>query len=194
MRRQRRQLSPEQQADAASQLARNISTHQAFKTARHLALYMPVDGEISLLPLLELARQQHRQCYLPVLEPDTKTLVFTRFESDEELAINFYGLREPPVRSDNTIAASELDLVLLPLVAFDGYGCRLGMGGGYYDRTFAFMKNTSGRQPLLMGVAHDFQRVDKLEMAEWDIPLHEIMTEDQHYRAVKRQGNSGHLQ
>lgn len=187
MRQQRRQLSPEQQLQAATQLAHSISEQDAFKAAHHLAFYMPVDGEISPLPLIELALQQQKHCYLPVLEPDSKTLIFTRFDSDEGLITNFYGLREPPVREDNTIAASALDLVLLPLVAFDEYGTRLGMGGGYYDRTFAFMQDPQTRQqPLLMGLAHECQRVEKLGLAEWDIPLHEIMTDRHRYRAASR--------
>ncbi len=74
--------------------------------------------------------------------------------------------------------AQELDLVFLPLVAFDRVGHRVGMGGGYYDRTFAFVQQMH-HKPILIGLAYEMQQVDGLPFCTWDIPLDGVLTEKQ---------------
>ena len=78
--------------------------------------------------------------------------------------------------------ARQLDVVIAPLVAFDESLNRLGMGGGYYDRTFAFRKRARVlRRPVLIGVAYSFQRVDRLQPENWDVPLDVVITEKESY-------------
>ncbi len=95
---------------------------------------------------------------------------------------NIYGIREPKLIPANRRAAWALDLVLLPLVAFDALGNRMGMGGGYYDRTFSFKSLRKGMTgPNLIGLAHEIQRVEKLPIESWDIPLTSIVTDSKSY-------------
>ena len=90
---------------------------------------------------------------------------------------NIYGIEEPKLIPDQRRNAWSLGLVFLPLVAFDTQGNRMGMGGGYYDRTFSFKKqNKSLRGPDLIGLAHEIQKVESLPVENWDIPLSTIIT------------------
>lgn len=103
------------------------------------------------------------------------------------MTVNQYGIKEPCLRTNKTILSKQLNLVLLPLVAFDAQGNRMGMGGGYYDRTFAFKnqhQNKIGTKPKLLGLAHECQQVEQLPIESWDIPLQGILT-DQHYYQAK---------
>ena len=97
---------------------------------------------------------------------------------------NRYGIPEPahPNKARNFPLRS-LDLVLMPLVGFDTQGNRLGMGGGYYDRSFAFLhRHSHWRKPHLMGTAYEFQRLSKLDAQPWDVPLDAIVTEANLYK------------
>src|SRR5690625_5462302 len=145
MRARRRNLSPEQHQRAAHSLSNHLVRLPAFGRSRHLALYLPNDGEIDPGPLTLAAWRMGKRCYLPVLHPlDDRRLAFVRYEADTALRPNRFGIREPDFRRTSRLAPEQLDLVLLPLVAFDRTGDRLDMGGGLYDQTFAF-----NMQPLV---------------------------------------------
>ena len=76
-----------------------------------------------------------------------------------------------------------MDLLFLPLVAFDTHGNRMGMGGGFYDRSLAFLQQKNGlKKPVLAGLAHEIQKVEQLLTQNWDIPLDFVITEKQLYR------------
>jgi 5-formyltetrahydrofolate cyclo-ligase len=135
---------------------------------------MAVDGEIDCAPFITEALARHRQVYLPVLHG--QTLMFGRWESLENMIPNRFGIPEPV--GGVRLRGTELDVVLAPLVAFDDSGHRLGMGGGYYDRTFRFLRQRGEwRHPLLIGLAHEFQRVGGLSARGWDVTLHAAVTE-----------------
>jgi 5-formyltetrahydrofolate cyclo-ligase len=175
MRQKRRSLSSLQQWQAGRQLCRKLSQQPVFQRAKHIALYWPNDGEIDPSQLLEQARRHKKKCYLPVLSPEDK-LWFNEYRRGEGLKRNGFGIPEP--QQSRFRSAKALDIVLLPLVAFDKQGGRLGMGGGFYDRTFAWIKqHPKMRAPLLIGLAHSFQQVEQLPLESWDIPLHGIATE-----------------
>ena len=152
---------------------------------------MANDGEIDPSPYIKVLWKYKKQVYLPVLHPTKKNqLWFYRYQPDTRLKPNRFGIAEPKIRHAERIPPWALTLVLLPLVAFDTEGGRLGMGGGFYDRTFAFMnKNHQNRKdkksrsgmPLLCGLAHDFQQVERLPTAEWDVPLKNIATDRKVY-------------
>ena len=114
---------------------------------------------------------------LPVVRQDRK-LDFAAFEPDTQLGPNKYGIPEPVAGRPACIQPRQLDLVLMPLVAFDATGNRLGMGGGYYDRTFSYLRYRSHwRKPFLAGIAFDFQQVPAIAARQWDVPLGKVVTD-----------------
>lgn len=105
-------------------------------------------------------------------------MVFAKSHPEVEYELNRFGIPEPKASPRQTLKALELDLLLLPLVAFDSKGNRLGMGGGYYDRTLAHLNRQKGwRRPRIIGLAHELQRVDGLKNNAWDVPLDGIITD-----------------
>ncbi len=193
MRRRRRALTPHQQQSAAKGLLKTVRKLPVFRASKHIALYLPNDGEINPQQLIELCWALGKKCYLPVLHPIRHNrLWFVEYRADTPLRKNIYRILEPSLVRAPRRPAWALDMVLLPLVAFDPQGGRLGMGGGYYDRTFAFkQKWRQGRGTKLIGLAHDVQKVPRLETASWDIPLEGIATEQAFYRSRPASLRSG---
>ncbi len=179
MRQRRRSLTSGQQRSAAQQLLRRLARQPLFVRSRHIAFYIANDGEIDPRPLLERALAMGKHCYLPVLARDNTRLEFFRYTPGTSMQRNRYGIAEPSRRGGQRLNTRQLDLVLLPLVAFDARGGRLGMGGGYYDRSFAFKQQSLAHSPYLLGLAHHCQQVDQLTLASWDIPLHAIASDEQ---------------
>lgn len=150
-----------------------------FRT-RHVALYLANDGEIDPSLLCEILLSRGVKCYLPVLHPfKHNCLLFCEYRVDSKMKLNRYGIAEPDLRYCRTIPAALIGAVLLPLVAFDERGNRMGMGGGYYDRTFAFKRRQNNTLPRLIGLAHACQKVEALPVENWDIPLNAIVTDQQ---------------
>lgn len=174
IRQQRRQLTPQQQQQAAQQVAKNFLDHPRLKKANNIALFLSFDGEIDTRPLIQQLWQLNKQIYLPVLHPFSKhNLLFLRYSPQSKLVKNHYKIDEPPLDVQSVLPINQLDIMIIPLVAFDLTGQRLGMGGGFYDRTLAHWQK-NGFYPI--GLAHDCQLVEHLPAAHWDIPLPEIIT------------------
>jgi len=160
----------------------SVTALNEFQTARHIAVYIAMDGEIDPAELIAHARTAGKTLYLPVLEhADDGILEFAPWQPETPLYPNRFRIPEPRVSAESLRAAQDLDLVLTPLVAFDVHGNRLGMGGGYYDRSFAFLK-TGVRKPLLIGLAYEFQRVSVLPAEPWDVPLAGVASDGGFYR------------
>jgi 5-formyltetrahydrofolate cyclo-ligase len=173
LRQARRSLSPEQQLSAAKALLNCFQeqlSNPQIVDAKRIALYLSNDGEISPHLLCEYFWQQNIQTYLPVIQG--KQLTFALYSADTIWQENVYGIKEPITM--DYLSGGELDIVLLPLVGFDSEGGRLGMGGGFYDRTFA--NKRTDEAPLLIGLAHDCQHVNRLPVEGWDVPLQAILT------------------
>lgn len=183
IRQQRRALTPQQRHRLATQLSRKLSSHSLFHNARRIAVYLPNDGEMDLHPLIKVASQRGKQCYLPVIsQMSHNRLWFAPYEAGQKLRPNIYGIPEPANGKWQGRSPIGLDLILMPLVGFDENGNRLGMGGGYYDRTLAYLnRRQHWRRPLLLGVAYEFQKVESLKAESWDIPLHGVITESNIY-------------
>lgn len=182
IRAERRALSELQQRIASHKLCANVRSMQAFSRAKRIAVYLASDGEIDLKPLIELCWKLGKSVYLPVLHPVRHNrLWFTPYTPNTKLTHNRYKILEP-ARQYPGAPAWALDLVLMPLVAFDSACNRMGMGGGYYDRTFAFTLKRQGlKGPKLVGMAHELQRVEKLSLADWDVPLKAVVTDLKRY-------------
>lgn len=143
------------------------------------ALYLPVRGEIDPTPLLHrFAARSNYSFFLPVLVSGRfNRLLFLPYRAGDPLRRSRLGILEPLYRPRRAVTARSLDLIIMPLLAFDAEGNRLGAGGGFYDRTLAFMRHRlRWRRPRLIGVGYDFQSIAKLPVNPWDVPLDGVVT------------------
>ncbi len=176
MRQQRNLLSPQQQLQAARSLSKLILSQSWFQRAQNIALYLANDGEMDPIVLMEKARYRGKSILLPSLNPSKNGHLC--FAPDDGPQIkNKFGILEPDPKRNRLTPAKQLDIVFMPLVAFDKHGGRLGMGGGFYDRTFEFLKQNPMSKPKLIGLAHEFQKVEQLPVESWDVPLDGIITD-----------------
>ena len=184
IRKQRQRLTQSEREVAAQGLCQQIIHSKLFNNSQHIAFYLSNDGEIDPYYLMMAAWQRGKQCYLPVLglRPANK-LWFIPFDVDTQLTNNRFGIPEPVhSKRQRQFKTQQLDLILMPLVAFDDQGNRLGMGGGFYDRSLAFLRQRhSWHKPRLMGLAYEFQQIESLPYQTWDVPLDAIATEQQIY-------------
>lgn len=181
LRQARRALTPLQQRQASQQLLRQLAQHPLYRRSRHIAFYLANDGEIDPGLLMQHAHRLGKHCYLPVLSewPATR-MHFQRLLPGQRWTTNRFGIREPLLNRGLQARPWRLDLVLMPLVGFDEKGNRLGMGGGFYDRTFAFRRQRQYLTgPRLLGLAHNCQKTSRLPTAAWDIPLDGIVSDQQ---------------
>ena len=176
----RAQLSKDELEAAALKLFDRISVLPEFINASQIATYSAVNGEISLNPIIDLALEMGKQIYLPNL--DLKSLRFSPYFHGQKMRINRFRLPEPDVTDDEMLAPEALDLVLAPLVVFDPQRNRIGMGGGYYDRSFEFRKQAGRDAPILIGVAHELQKVEQLIAEDWDVRLDMVVTDGGIYK------------
>jgi 5-formyltetrahydrofolate cyclo-ligase len=177
LRARRRVLRAGGQRRAAFKLAQRAQRQAWYIRARSLAVYMAADGEIDPRVLMRCALAQGKRVYLPQLHKGNR-LVFAEYRAGMRLRRNRFGIAEPPLRRQ--VSLLDLDVVLLPLVAFDRHGNRLGMGGGFYDRTFARRQRiyaSRANAPRLIGLAHGFQKVENLASQSWDVPLSGVLTD-----------------
>jgi 5-formyltetrahydrofolate cyclo-ligase len=175
MRATRRSLSKVEQQQAAVSLKQKLNQDSNFKYAKFIALYLANDGEVSTLLAIQQAWQQGQHVYLPVLDPIRKGFLwFVEYKPNSRMRNNRFGIAEPDPRFNKRINPRFLHAVGLPLVAFDLDGNRLGMGGGFYDRSFEFCSQL-GIKPKLFGLAHRCQQVAALPTESWDIQLEGII-------------------
>ncbi len=180
--RQRRQrLDAHARHHRSLALCAHLAEEPRFRRARRIAFYLPNDGEPDLRPLMALAWEQDKACFLPVVGArHSRRLWFLPWTPDTPLVPNRFGIPEPlHQRGERRFKPHSLDLILMPLVAFDAHGHRLGMGGGYYDTTLAFLRyRHHWLRPARIGTAFACQEVDRLPAEAWDVPLDAIATED----------------
>ena len=175
MRSRRQALSPAERARASSALCRRLKHLPSFSASRKIGIYLPNDGEIDVTLVIPSART--KQFYLPILPPrGQRRLWFGLYEPSTRLIPDRFGIPEPVTA--RRIRAESLDLVLVPLVAFDYSGGRIGMGGGFYDATLGFVSGQSTvRTVTIIGAAYQFQCVDYITRDHWDIPLSGVITD-----------------
>ena len=176
MRRLRRTIGASEaaaRAISAAEQFRHLLPALAHAAQPDVAIYEPMEGELDPRPLRALIEALDGRMLLPVCVAEA--LRFAPFDESTPMAPNRYGIDEP--LSSSTVGGADLDLVIVPLVAFDRRGNRLGMGAGFYDRSFARAADEFGsRRTTLVGYGHDEQEVDALEPDEWDIAMDAIVT------------------
>jgi 5-formyltetrahydrofolate cyclo-ligase len=171
-------LSAHERASASRQFARILRRSKLLRTGRHIAVYIAHDCEADPSAIVRLARRNHCELYLPAIaDYRRRRMEFRSYALDAQLQPNRYGIPEPK-RGAPRIAVRHLDLVLLPLVAVDPSGTRLGTGAGFYDRCLQHLRaGRRWRRPKLIGLGYEFQRVTDLAARAWDVPLDALLTE-----------------
>lgn len=179
-------LNSEQQSLAAKALVEQFKTQGLFQGTKNIAIYLSFNGEIDTKPLIEYLWSQQAKVCLPVLHPFAKGhLLFQHFTPKTKMAVNRFGIMEPVLDARCVCPLNELDILFTPLVAFDLKGNRLGMGGGFYDRTLAFMgQNKQIKALKIVGLAHEIQLTPELPIESWDIPLPYVLTSNKLYSFV----------
>jgi len=174
LRERRRALAPCERRVAQKRITRKLLCLRAYRRARRVAVYFAIDGEVDLNLVIRDARARHKSVYVPVLTGERLNFVELRLHTP--LTRNRYGIPEP--RGGRQIDPRKLDIVLTPLVAFDRRGTRLGMGKGYYDRSFGFlMLRTRWVRPKLIGVGFAFQGLETIAAQPWDVRLWAAVTD-----------------
>ncbi len=178
LRARRRALTSDQQRNCAEQLASIISKESFFLRAKRIGIYLANDGEIDPSILTDIALKAGKSCFLPILHPlKINRLYFGQYSRSTELLPNRFGIPEPRLDQSKIAPAWSLDIIFMPLVGFDRQGNRMGMGGGFYDHSLAFMNRSNRLKPKLVGLAHGCQEVTSLSQQSWDIPVHLIATD-----------------
>ena len=181
LRKKRQELSFEQQETASVALFNLLGNQDFFRVAQRIAFYQVADGEIDPRMLLDLALSEGKSCFLPVIQQDNPEFVsFAPYDANTELAPNKWGIAEPP--ASEVISPTNFDVVFVPLVAFSKDCFRMGMGQGFYDRTFSFKIFNRRSSPMLVGLAHECQLIDSFPVESWDVRLDAVATEKKIYR------------
>lgn len=150
---------------------KNLLDSSIVNHIRNVGIYLPINNEVPTESLIQYFWDKNISCYLPVITPQ-QTLKFCKYEKNTYLTQNKYNILEPL----HHISSSKLDTIVIPLVAFDIKGNRIGMGKAYYDRTLINMKNI-----FLLGLGFEFQKYNEIPSDSWDIKLNGILTEKKLY-------------
>lgn len=171
----RRQVPPNDRIIKARSLTAIVTQLSSYQSAKNIAIYWSTTEEINTQPLIQAIHDASKNCYLPLL--NNNILIFQRVKSATTLQVNKYNIYEPKPAPHQQITLANLDIVFLPLVGFDNNKYRLGMGGGYFDRTFSFIKKENLAKPLLIGLSYAIQQVAVLPTDTWDLQLDAVVTE-----------------
>ncbi len=171
----RKTLSPAVQQAASERVCARIATLHQYQVANHIAFYLAINGEINLETLWQSADTQGKHCYFPAINND-HTVSFLPATQNTAWCKKRFGILEPDVDAALALMPEQLDIIFLPLVAFDDRGTRVGMGGGFYDRTLA-----NHRALQLIGVAYEFQHQAFIQPDSWDVPLTAMITQQTIY-------------
>ena len=177
----RKHLSAKESHDMSHAISQRITRSSWIRKYSNIGIYHPVNGEANTLQLINFMWSINQQVYLPII--NKKKLLFGRVKTDSQLKENRFGILEPSITKSNQVSANLLEMIFVPLVAFDLNGFRIGMGSGYYDRTFEkrlSIKDAKG--PVLVGLAYEFQKQECLNHQPWDVPLDMVVTELNTYK------------
>jgi 5-formyltetrahydrofolate cyclo-ligase len=185
IRAQRRLMSRSERHLAEKKLSSHLETIGIVRRAKRLAVYLSIDGEPDLTITIFKAQKRNTTTLAPIIHG--KTLRFSPLSNQSVLRKNHLGIQEPSGRA--CINPLQLDVVLVPLVAFDNHGTRVGMGAGYYDRYFQFLAlRTHWRKPKMIGIGYEFQRMENLQRQLWDVPLWGAVTDKGIYKFEAGEG------
>ena len=172
---ERAALDKHKQATFSLEICQQVLQSEVLKNAEHIAFYLPVRGEADPSYLQTFEVLSNKKFYLPILSSTKQHhLEFALYNEKTPMKMNRFRILEPDIKQGELLWHPEkLDAVIMPLVAIDHQGNRIGMGGGFYDRTFAFRKGNQCK-PRLIGFAYDSQLIDRQTPQQWDVPVDSI--------------------
>ena len=171
----RRNLSVEDRASASEFICRKVTESKIFSSAKFVGCYLPMRDEVDTKLIIERGWCANKRIFVPIMRNNGK-MFFREIRPDSTLLRNDMSIWEPP--SGEIIPPRALQLVVTPTVAFDGNNHRIGMGGGYYDRYFSFLRHRKiWIKPKLFGVAFQCQKAHEITPNPWDIRLYKIFSE-----------------
>jgi 5-formyltetrahydrofolate cyclo-ligase len=176
----RNNISYEDSQQTAKQAAKLLINSSIFNQSQHIACYVSKGSELNTQPLIEHVWKTKKTCYLPLVHPQKQGfLCFSKYSPGDKLIYNRFNIGEPVFDTTTIMPAKSLDLIIVPLIAFDNMGNRIGTGYGYYDRSFAFLKTIAQgtKKPFLCGYAYSLQETSTIDAEKWDIPLDGVVTE-----------------
>lgn len=176
LRQTRRNLTVSDQRQHALAATHYLLRSRWLQRPKRVAVFLAQDGELTTDLLIKHLWHRGHQVLLPIIQPKSGQLKFAQYLPNTPLVANQFGILEPDVAQHVALSAKAVDVVLMPLVGFDLNGNRLGMGGGFYDKTFAFKLGVK-RRPHLVGWAHGCQQVASLPTQPWDVPMDALVTE-----------------
>lgn len=187
LRARRKAITSADRLAAGKSLVRLALRHRLLVSGRRIGLYMPANHEIDVKPLLDRARALRVECFLPVVPAiGRKRMWFSHLGKRSHWTANRYGIPENHHPLAKRVRAHGLDILFMPLLGFDARGFRLGMGGGYYDASLAYLRRFRiWRRPRVIGVAYSAQEIACLPEESWDIPLDAVLTEREYRRFTR---------
>jgi 5-formyltetrahydrofolate cyclo-ligase len=172
-------LGPAERAAAERAIRAALVRLGVFRRGAHVALYLPMRGEVDVRPCLEVALRHGSHLYVPrIVSRRRRQMLFSPWTEGGVRRTNAFGIREPGSAAGARPVIG-LDTVVLPLVGFDSSGNRLGMGAGFYDRALRrrLDRSATWRRPQLIGVAYACQQLPVIPASPWDVPLDLVVTE-----------------
>lgn len=183
----RSSLTPADQTRAARDLVQQVMDQPEVQSATTLAAYFSFGTELNTEPLLQALLDANKRVCLPVLHPFTPGhLLMLHYDQNTTLVANRFGIPEPALRCPDVVPFAHIDCLLTPLVGFDASGNRMGMGGGFYDRTLASWQQGSYPNLSVFGLGHDCQYTEALPVQPWDVPLPAVITPSRCWRFPRK--------
>lgn len=169
----RRALNHDGNMCASKKITHAIINSNYYKKAKTIGCYLSMKDEVNTELMIREIKKNNKSLFLPKIQLDA-TINFIQINKDSRYSTNQYGIKEPKDNEDQDI--EKIDLIIVPLVAFDSTGKRIGMGGGYYDKKFQSLRQNN-KKPILIGIAFDCQHFKAIQSDSWDIDLDHVFTE-----------------
>jgi len=175
----RNSMTLNQRQNESQKILKIAFNYNIFYESKNIACFLPFDGEINICSLILKLWLHKKNIFLPIVKSiSSKKILFVKFTPESILYYNKYNILEPYYKFKDIISETDLDLIIVPLVAFDFQGMRIGMGGGFYDK---ILQNWKTKKFIPMGIAYDFQLVNYIPQQSWDIPLPFVLTPSKMY-------------
>lgn len=181
----RRSINLQHSQQAGESITQSLIQNSTYQQSQSVACFISFDGEVDTRPIIQHLHQDGKTCLLPYLRPSKPNkLWFIPFNQGDPLQTNRFGIPEVQKGIQHAMRVSEIDLILIPMVAFDSHGNRLGMGGGFYDATLAHLNRSEFKytRPTILGIGFEAQKVEFIPAESWDFQLDSVITEVNTYQ------------